>query len=91
MSIAGPRRPPGLPELNALTQVIAIPVNSRPSPDRHPSGSGGVILTLHPWVHLAGHESSEHRTRGLGTWGSGNAIGDHERNRVTEPRLGPTP
>jgi hypothetical protein len=31
MSIAGPRRPPGLPELNALAPVIAMSVDSRPS------------------------------------------------------------
>jgi len=68
MSIAGPKRPPGLPELNALAQVIAMSVDSRPPLTGTRLGAVGHV-TLHPWVHLAGHESSERRTGGLGMWG----------------------
>ena len=91
MSIAGPMRPPVPPKPNTLAQVIAISVDSRPSPDSHPSVSGGssdaltvgppgrarVVRAPHRWSWYGGVLVTQLvPTSGIAS---------------TEPRLGPTP
>jgi hypothetical protein len=83
--IGGPRRPPGLPELNALAQVIAMSVDVDRPPDLHPLSDESCDASSS--VRLAEKQSSERRTGGLGT-GSGDAMGAQEQDPVTELRLG---
>jgi hypothetical protein len=85
------KAPAGLPELNALAQVIAMSVDSRPSPDRHPSGSGGSSDVLIRGSNWLGTSRQSAARVDLAREGSGDAIGAHERNRVIEPHLGPSP
>jgi hypothetical protein len=83
-------RPPELPELNALAQVIATSIDSRPSPDRHPSGSGGssdVLIRGSTWLGTSRQSTAR---VDFVREGSGDAIGAHKRNRVIEHRLGPS-